>query len=364
LHELDEQRAQCERQVVEAGFPLPLAHRRAWVAACRPAQSWFVHVQSSGGACHGGFAIDVGRSRAIPGHLILRAERFGSSLSPASLASAGVVLREIARQHARVLRLHVETFARDAATRDALEDALLNAGWTRVAATRRYRQTLAVDLAGDEPAIFASFHPTARRHVRAAEKHPVQVKPITEPALIPRMVELSRETMLRTGGAERKQNWSGHIALATEHPELARLVGLFRTDTASNDSLLAYAFACFNGDYAHYDTAASTRQTDLKIPLNYAIAWDLICWAKRNGATWFDFGGITDGHHGDVGDRLGGISDFKRYFSRNVIEVGGEWVFEPRRGRARIARAVSAGIALASSVRSRFGKAQPVVQRG
>ena len=38
---------------------------------------------------------------------------------------------------------------------------------------------------------------------------------------------------------------------------------------------------------------------------------------------------------------LGGISDFKRHFTEHVAQVGAEWSFEPRRGRASAARAVS-----------------------
>src|SRR5207249_11101081 len=113
-------------------------------------------------------------------------------------------------------------------------------------------------------------------------------------------------------------------------------VGLFHRDT-----LLAFAWGCHHGDHAHYDAAASTRHTDLKLPLGYALAGDLIRWSKQNGATWFDFGGVTTGSRtcGDA-DPVGGISDFKRYFSKNIIEVGDEWVLEPRSIRAALARII------------------------
>ena len=64
-------------------------------------------------------------------------------------------------------------------------------------------------------------------------------------------------------------------------------------------------------------------------------------WAKRVGAEWFDFGGITPGTQADPTDPLGGISDFKRYFGTDVVTVGEEWVFVPRPVRAAIAGMVA-----------------------
>jgi hypothetical protein len=52
-------------------------------------------------------------------------------------------------------------------------------------------------------------------------------------------------------------------------------------------------------------------------------------------------GGVTlaDGDQPE----LEGISNFKRYFSREVVEVGAEWVLEPHPVRAGIATLVSGG---------------------
>jgi lipid II:glycine glycyltransferase (peptidoglycan interpeptide bridge formation enzyme) len=93
-----------------------------------------------------------------------------------------------------------------------------------------------------------------------------------------------------------------------------------------------------------YAAAASTRPEDIRIPLAFALTWDLIRWGKRVGATWFDFGGITGVTEGQ-NDPLKGISDFKRNFGNNVVSVGEEWVLEPRL-TSHLARAVSAAAAL------------------
>jgi lipid II:glycine glycyltransferase (peptidoglycan interpeptide bridge formation enzyme) len=74
------------------------------------------------------------------------------------------------------------------------------------------------------------------------------------------------------------------------------------------------------------------------MPLMYIVMWDLIRWAKREGAAWFDFGGVTQGAS-DSEDPLRRISDFKRRFCQNDILLGEEWIFEPNKMKAWIARA-------------------------
>jgi hypothetical protein len=299
-------------------------------------------------------AVEVRASRALPGHLLLRAERFGGSMRDDVREATLAALLELARRNRRVVRLNVELFCRDPSRRARIEETLQRHGLRRAAVNRRYARTVAIDVAADEASLLASFHATARRHIRAAAKHPVAVRPITDVSFAARLQSLIHETMQRTGGTVARADWVRPIALSAEQPGLSRVVGMFRTDREGPESLLAFAWGCAHGDHAHYDAAASTRNTDLRLPMAYALAWDLVCWAKRTGARWFDFGGITDGHFGDADDRLGGISDFKRYFSKDVVDVGGEWVFEPSAARAGIAKAISGGAEWASRVGARW----------
>jgi lipid II:glycine glycyltransferase (peptidoglycan interpeptide bridge formation enzyme) len=77
----------------------------------------------------------------------------------------------------------------------------------------------------------------------------------------------------------------------------------------------------------------------------YPLAWDLIRWARGQGAVIFDFGGISAGT-AESDDPLGGISDFKRRFTDRVERVGEEWVYEPHPARAQLARWTSRAGAL------------------
>lgn len=345
------ERNRCEQELVAAGNPFPLPHRCAWSEIRQPAESWFLAIRDSAGCCRAGFAVEVRRSRALPGHFILRVERFGYSL-PAPLHDVCVAaLERLARDTPRVLRMHVEVFSPEEATRQTLRSSLEAHRFRQLKEGRRYGHTIGIDLRPEEAGILASFHATARRHIRAVGKNPVALRPIEDEMFVQRMEAIYRETRTRTGGPVSHGDWASVVKLSRNHPDHSRVVGLFRTDVAGPDSLLAFAWGCGHGDHAHYETAASTRHTDLRLPLAYGLVWDLVCWARRKGATWFDFGGITQGHAGSE-DPLGGISDFKRYFSKNVVAVGDEWVIEPSWIRAKLASAVSGGAVWVSKIRA------------
>lgn len=334
---------QWEDALEGAALPLPLPHRSSW-AAIQPSSTttWFFAVADVAGAPAGAFAAQLTPTRALPGHVLLRCERFGPGVVPAARHAAMSALLSAARAHRRVLRIHVETFATDDAERTALEQLMADLGFGQVPVddARIYEHSLLLTLAADEEAIFEGFSRSARRNIRQAAKAPVELRPIEDPALFPRLDAISRETYARTGGTYYPADWPGIVALSRRDVTGSRLVGLFRTDMDGPDGLLAYAWGNGHGDHAHYSRSGSTRATNVKVALMYVLLWDLIRWARRIGVRRFDFGGITGGTL-ESEDQLGGISDFKRHFSQDQVRVGAEWVLEPRRGRASAARAIS-----------------------
>lgn len=347
---------ECERALLDSGHPLPVQHRAAWARLNGSAASWFIGVSRPDGSWVCGLAAQAHRSRALPGHQVVRVERFGSKVEEGARAAALRALADLARADPRVLTVHVELFHRDSAVRSAIARSLEAEGFHRNERGRCYRHTVQVDLRPSESDIFASLHATARRHVRAVGKRPAEIRCITDPTYGERLAELTQETLERTGGAYQPRDWPGLIEFAAEQPDLSRVVGLFRTDQdepRSSDSLLAFAVGYSHVDHVEYSYAASTRKVNLRMPYGYAPAWDLICWAKDLGAEWFDFGGVTSGTHEDDDDPLGGISDFKRYFSKDVVRVGEEWVLEPRPVKAAAASALRAGANLTRTVVSK-----------
>jgi hypothetical protein len=237
-----------------------------------------------------------------------------------------VGLKNVAEREPRVLRLDLALFSRSDDERAALREQLTVEKFRPATQTESYEWTSLIDLGPSEDELLATFHKTARRHIRAIDKRPVELRAIRDRSLVDEMVALVVETRQRTGGPAPRRPMEGMLEMARRHPAALRVVGLFARE---GGALLAFASAHREGDLVRYADAASTRCSPIKLPLGYAPLWDLMRWAKQNGARQFDLGGITDGTHTDD-DPLGGISDFKRYFRGAVTCVGEEWTFTSR----------------------------------
>jgi lipid II:glycine glycyltransferase (peptidoglycan interpeptide bridge formation enzyme) len=220
---------------------------------------------------------------------------------------------------------------------------------------------LTLDLLHDEPAIFAGLHKTARKNLRHAQHSGLFVRTLTHPRYAERIGALEDESMARTGGTRRKIDWRSILELSGLHPQLSRISGLFLSERDDHpEALLAFGWGSMQGDHASYTAAGTTRLPHLKASLSYPLLWDLILWAKREGATWFDMGGVT---LGSAADPLKGISGFKRYFSRNLEEVSEEWTLEPHPKRTRLARLVSHGIHTFAALLERFSRDEHTTPR-
>ncbi len=315
-------RRQIEDELIAGAARVPLSWLSGAELAARASDS-ILFVATDDERLVGAAGVTSHRSRAFPGFGIWRVERFHAEDDQ---LAAQLLQRVItaARVRKRVLRVMIECFAVDEAELERCGLVCAQAGFGSEPCTRMYESTILLDLAPVESELFANLHATARRHVRAVEKQPVEVREITDPFLSDRLDDLLRETIGRTGGEFHAPDWTALMQLNRRRPDRSRLVGLFRQDSDGPSSLLGFAWGCNHGDHAHYATAASTRATELKIPILYPLLWDLICWSRVNGARTFDLGGVSHGTHGSD-DRLGGISDFKRYFSRDVCRVGSQW---------------------------------------
>ena len=343
LPNIGPRREQFEQQLLESGVNLPLPHRSTWARAFGSAGSWFVGVRDASGKCTFGFAVEVAQSRALPGHCLLRVKRFGAALTTEATTAGLRALVHFSRHQRRILRLYVEVFSPDPDVRNTIASLATSLKFHQVQVQCSYRNTVVVDLTPDVSEIFSFLTRSARRNIRSPGKKGFETYAITDPVYAEKMDALQEETMARTGGQYQKQDWARIVEFSNRYPTLSRVVGTFRPDTTGPNSLVAFVWGCGHGDHATHTSAASTRAIDSNVPLSYAMSWDLICWAKRNGATWFDFGGITQGSLGDT-DNLGGISDFKRFFSKQVTTVGDEWIFEPHPLRGTLARLVSAAV--------------------
>lgn len=324
------------RDAAEGELPfVPLVHRRLWDSVAEAERRLVAVVRDIEGRFAGLAAVDARRSRVLPTHWVWRVQRLHTPTTDA----AGAILRLLAdaAREEPVLRVAIESFGLSAEATDAFAGAADEAAYRRSAAPRRYRETILVPLDAPEDVLFSRLHATARRHVRAPAKQGLEVRNIESTCWAPRMETLLAATFSRTGGKSDGGPLARVVLLACERPDLVRVTGLFRPDRTDDQALLAFLIGYNHGDHVEYATAASDRPGDIHAPLGYVLAWDLMRWSKERGARWFDFGGITSGHHGDPVDARGGISDFKRYFSTNTVKVGDEWLLEPHPASAAVA---------------------------
>lgn len=337
-----DERRRAERELDAIGRAVPVHARAAWGEAFSDSPSALAAMHVPGTGYVGGIGVVMLPSRAMPGHQIWRVDRVSDVLGVEHAAALLQYIAASARRRRRVLRVDVSVASRDAAFRSALAAMLARVGFKQIPTVRTSGYTLVVEL-GDEEAMLASLSKQTRRNIRAIERQPVVVRPVDNPQLADRMHALMRETMARTGGTYEPVDWEAAMHVSRELPDRSRLVGMERTDTTSPERLLAFMWAHQHGQHAVYDAGASTRQTDLKITMADPLMWDIIRWARSTGARWFDLGGVSRPVPG-AADPLAGISDFKRSFSRQVEEVGDEYVIDVAPVRSAVARALGTGV--------------------
>ena len=334
--------AHGETALIAAGTSVPADHRVDWASVWgsvgRVVEVW----SGASERCVASIVVDVGESTALPGYELWRVERLPALGDRAANEAALLGLADDARSSRRALSIAVGLATDDQDARVGLAEQAHALGYRRAPSMRGYGRTLAIDLAPDEDELFAGLHASCRRGIRAVAKNPIESAPVTDAGLAPRLRSLHEETMGRTGGDCQSPSWAEIIRYAEAHPEVARLVGMYET-LGDSGTLLAFALGLRQGDHVEYRLAASAR-SGVRAPLGYALGWDLIVWAKRIGARWFDFGGIPAD---PVPENLAGIVRFKQSFGGRPIDFREEWVIEIRpvletirRGLARAAKAL------------------------
>jgi hypothetical protein len=315
-----------ECALLNGGISLPMSYR---VGVARPTDNnLLVAVRNSAGQWVGATLIQIQRVPALPGYSKWRIDHLGQNIPVAAQEITLRFILNMVRINKRVLHLKVRVFARDRELRLKIGREMEHLGFRRTE-PNDYTRTVAVDLRPPAAVVIKSFNKSVHRRVRKFERAeiPVSVEPITEHSFAPRMNELVQQTMARTGGRFVPIDWAARINLARTQPDVCRIVGVIQHDLTGSEKLLAFAYGCHHGTLAHYADGASVRRQGLSVPLMYPLLCDLIMWARDHGAEWFDMGGITLGRFGDGQDPLGGISDFKRQFSEDVIDIADEWVW-------------------------------------
>lgn len=341
------------KELLEARIKLALPCQPPWAASFFANGGHFVVLRDAFGKPVLAYSVELSKSRALPNHWLMRASHFGNTASGAA-ASAGVAaLANLAGRQKNLLRVYLEVFSANTSVRQQIAQSASAHGFRQEPApSTGYARTLRLDLADPIDDIFGTFSRSARRNIRAPGKKGFEIRAVDNEGHAARMSMLLAETLERTGGSPQHKDWARIIAFSKANPCLSRVAGCYAGGSNDPAALLSFAWGCHHGDHATHTSAASTRSLDSNLPLSYALAWDLICWAKQHGADWFDFGGVTAGSFGSD-DALGGISDFKRFFTTDLISVGEGWTLEPSRLKGRLASLVGRSAGWLNSLRSR-----------
>jgi hypothetical protein len=325
----------AEEDLLAAGVSLPLPYRLAWAELSPPGQCRFLTVRSKEGCLLGGVAIRVDPSRVLRGHHYLRVARFGEGLPPEAWEPIVGALAKLAREEQKVLRLSVRVFSRDHGTE--IGALLERYGFHRELQPTSYRYTLSIDLSPGEDEILASLNKSARKNLRDADKSSLCVRTVTDAKYACRISALERMAIQRTNGTSPPQDWGSILRLSESHPKLSRVVGLFLSEDAQeSDALVGFAWGCLNGTNGEYRAGGTVHVPNVKTSISHRLVRDLILWSKREGAQWFDMGGVTVGEPDS--HPLHGVTVFKRHFTHHVEDVGEEWSLEPHPMRAAAVR--------------------------
>lgn len=311
------------------GVPIPLEHDWRWIRDVLRVGHCYVADRASDGEVRAGAPVWRHAVRSVPGHHRLRVTRCGHGAEPAGVSSLFDALRRLVQRDRRLLGVNVEIFTPDATSREHIARVARGQEFRRVEGERRYRRTARIDVSGGEEAVFAGFTGSCRRAIREPGKKGYRVEPLTDSRYAARMDHLWRETFGRTGSRPPRREWARHLAFARAHPDLYRIMGTFGPEFPDPGSLMAFSCGMHNGDHVVYSDGASTRDPSCTVTLSYAPMWSLIRWASASGCSWFDMGGISEGTERGEGDPRRGIDGFKRRFTRDVVEVGAEWRYEP-----------------------------------
>lgn len=326
---------QIEAQLLSTGVELPLFQRLAWAELSAPEHSRLVAVRDDFGRVIGAVAVRIDKSRVLSGHRYMRVTRLGEGLPPESWEPIVAALAKLTREEAKVLRLSVRVFSRQ---HGAEIGALLERyGFHREPHPTAYRNTLSIDLRPEADRILAGLNKSARKNLRDADKSPLCVRVITDPKYVDRINTLELIAIRRTQGTCGTQDWPSVMRLTQQHPELSRIVGLFLSEGDQNpEAMVGFAWGCMNGVSGEYRAGGTTHIPNLKVSMSHRLVRDLILWSKREGAQWFDMGGVTVGEA--VTHPLHGVSVFKRHFTHHLEDIGEEWSMEPHPMRANLVR--------------------------
>lgn len=258
------------------------------------------------------------------------AAKLGRAINPESRRAGLRLLRKLCISCTDLITLRLQPIRFQDAELDLFEQDAADHSFRRAEAMS-YTRTLKFSLEGSLEDILTAMTKRTRAKIRHRTRSEIDLIPLTDARYIPACRAAMRASFERTGGNPNEFDFEAAFALAASHPDRVRIFGMFLPSNPTE--LVAFVIGHHNGgDVAEYVAAGSLPNPELrKLSFNYFLVWELMQWAHAGGAKWLDLGGITPG---GPNDPRASISEFKRHFSEDEIEVGREMVTTLRPVRA------------------------------
>ena len=174
-----------------------------------------------------------------------------------------------------------------------------------------------LDIRASEEELLAAMHHKTRYNIRLAERKGVIIREAHGREELPVFYEILEETAKRDRFLIRGYEYFERIWDQTVPTGLGRI---FMAEYEGK--VISSALAFFLGEKAWYSYGASSNQQRNLMP-NYLIQWEMIRYAKANGAELYDFRGVS----GDLNEDnpLYGLYRFKKGFNGEFTEFIGDW---------------------------------------
>lgn len=204
---------------------------------------------------------------------------------------------------------------------ELLIQKMIGSGWHPSQEQVQFRNTVLLDLAGDEDGWLSRMKQKARYNIRLAQKKGVQIH-TGAPGDLPRLYRMYAETSIRDGFVIRSEEYYLRLWKMFLEKGLAELL-IAEVDGEAVAGLLLFFF----GDRAWYLFGMSTQAHRDKMP-NYLLQWEAMRHAKARGCLIYDLWGAPDIF--DESDSMWGVFRFKEGLGGKVIRTSGAWDYPVR----------------------------------
>jgi peptidoglycan pentaglycine glycine transferase (the first glycine) len=181
--------------------------------------------------------------------------------------------------------------------------------------------TILLDLSPDQEALRSALHQKTRYNIRVAEKHGVTTRVGTHPDDVKAFLNLMDETAKRDAFVQHDRGYLEATFRALERSGMARI----RIAEANRSPLAANMEIRYGDTTTYLYGASSSSSRETMAP--YALHWDAITEAKRDGFQLYDWWGANPISKAMFSYKPSweGITRFKRGWGGRQTDLYGAW---------------------------------------